>query len=68
MKRKSDALDLFKDFLVEVEHQSGKKLKILCTDGGGKYFSTEFIQFLKSSSIIHEKTNPNTPQENGVAE
>jgi len=31
-------------------------------------FSTKFIQFLKSSGIVHEKTNPDTPQENGVAE
>ncbi len=68
MKRKSDALDLFKDYLAESKHQSGKKLKILCTDGGGKYFSTKFIHFLKSSSIVHEKTNPDTPQENGMAE
>ncbi len=68
MKKKSDALELFKDFLAKAECQSGKKLKVLCTDGGGKYFSTDFIQFLKSSGIVHEKTNPNMPQENGVAE
>ena len=68
MKRKSDALDLFKDFLAESEHQSGKKLKILCTNGGGEYFSTKFTSYLKSSGIIHKKTNPDTPQENSVAE
>src|SRR5260370_6099600 len=68
MKKKSDALDLFKDYLAESECQSGKKLKVLHTNGGGKYFSTDFIQFLKSSSIVHEKTNPDTLQENGVAE
>ena len=68
MKKKSDALELFKDFLAESECQSGKKLRILCTDGGGKYFSTDFILFLKNSGIIHEKTNPDMPQENGMAE
>ena len=68
MKKKSDALDLFKDYLAESEHQSGKKLKILHTNGGGRYFSTEFIHFLKSSGIVHEKTNPDTPQENSMAE
>src|SRR5260370_28383332 len=68
MKKKSEALEFFKDFLMEAEHQSGKKLKVLHTDGGGEYFSTDFIQYLKSSSIIHEKTNPDTPQENGIAE
>src|SRR5260370_19002853 len=68
MKKKSDALDSFKDFLAESKCQSGKKLKFLHTDGGGEYFSTDFIQFLTSSGIVHKKTNPNMPQENGMAE
>src|SRR5258708_2303866 len=68
MKKKSDALEAFKDFLMEAECQSGKKLKVLHTDGGGEYFSTKFIQYLKNSGIVHEKTNPDTPQENGMAE
>src|SRR5260370_29814739 len=68
MKKRSDALELFKDFLVEAECQSGKKLKIFCTDGGGEYFSTNFIQYLKSSGIVHKKTNPDTLQENSIAE
>jgi len=54
MKKKSDALNLFKDFLAESECQLGKKLKILCTNGGGEYFSTDFIQFLETSGIVHE--------------
>ena len=68
MKHKSDALELFKEFLMEAECQLGKKLKVLRTNGSGKYFSREFIQYLKDSGIVHEKTNPDTPQENGVAE
>ena len=38
------------------------------TDGGGEYFSSDFVAYLKSVSIVHESTNPWTPQENGVAE
>jgi hypothetical protein len=68
MKKKSDALELFKEFLSKAERQTGKRIKVLRTDGGGEYFSSDFIQFLKESGIVHEKTNPNTPQENGVAE
>ncbi len=68
IKKKSDALETFKDFLVESECQTGHKLKVLHTDGGGKYFSNEFTEYLKGHGIIHEKTNPDTPQENGVAE
>ncbi len=68
MKKKSEALDLFKEFMAKSKHQTGKKLKILCTDGGGEYFSNKFIKYLKSAGIIHEKTNLDTPQENGITE
>jgi hypothetical protein len=68
MKNKSDALERFKEYLAEAERQTGCKLKILRTDGGGEYFSSEFATYLKNIGIIHEKTNPRTPQENGVAE
>ena len=39
MKNKSDALQKFKEFLTKAEHQTGFKLKIFRTNGGGKYFS-----------------------------
>jgi len=54
--------------LVESERQTDKKLKVFRTDGGGEYFSNDFIQYLSNHGIIHEKTNPDTPQENGVVE
>jgi hypothetical protein len=68
IKRKSEALEQFKEFLSQSEQQLGKRLKVLCTDGGGEYFSTEFVEYLKAEGIVHEKTNPDTLQENGVAE
>ena len=54
--------------MVESECQTDKKLKVFCTDGGGEYFSNDFIQYLSNHGIVHEKTNPDTPQENGIAE
>jgi hypothetical protein len=68
MKRKSEALKQFKEFLPQSEQQSGRRLKVLCTDGRGEYFSTDFIEYLKEEGIVHEKTNPDMPQENGIAE
>src|SRR5260370_31306375 len=67
MKKKSEALKIFKDFLMQAECQLSKKLKVLCTNGGGEYFSNDFIQYLNNVGIVHEKTNLDTPQENGVA-
>jgi hypothetical protein len=68
IKKESDTLEVFKEFLAEAEQQSGNRLKILRTDGGGEYSSPEFTDYLKEASIVHEKTGPNTPQEHCVAE
>jgi len=38
------------------------------SDGGGEYSSGQFTKYLKSKEIHHEFTNPDTPQENSVAE
>jgi len=38
------------------------------SNGGGEYSSRRFAKYLKSKGIHHKFTNPNTPQENGVAE
>ncbi|WJX39045.1 hypothetical protein P8452_26635 [Trifolium repens] len=58
IKAKSDALEVFKRFKTLVEKQSDKSLKILRTDGGGEYTSTEFENFCKDQGIIHEKNLP----------
>ncbi|SRR5258707_12467468 len=68
MKNKSDALEKFKEYLTEVEQQTGCRLKILQMDGGGKYFLLDFTSYLKSISITHELTNLHTLQENSVTE
>lgn len=43
-------------------------MKVLRSDGGGKYASTEFADFCEKEGIIHEFTPPYTPQHNGAAE
>ena len=68
LKRKSEVFDRFKKWKALVENASGKKMKVLRTDGGGEYTSTEFEEFLKSAGIRHEQTIPKTPEQNGVAE
>ncbi|KAK2388316.1 hypothetical protein QL285_062010 [Trifolium repens] len=65
---KSDAFEVFKRFKTLVEKQSDKSLKVLRTDGGGEYTSTEFENYCKEQGIIHEVTAPYTPQHNGLAE
>ncbi|MDR5650747.1 hypothetical protein QKW61_014320, partial [Staphylococcus nepalensis] len=55
----------FITFKTEVENQCGKTIKRLRSDRGGEYY---FPDYCESVGIIHEKTAPYTPQQNGVAE
>lgn len=51
-----------------VELLTGRKVKVLCTDGVGEYTSDQFEDYLRNLGIIHNTTVPDTPQQNGVSE
>ncbi|KAK1570844.1 hypothetical protein Q3G72_007904 [Acer saccharum] len=68
MRHKSDAFDMFKAFKAEVENQLEKHIKILRSDRGGEYLSSEFQQYLIDNGIVSQFSAPGTPQQNGVAE
>ena len=68
LKRKSEVFNRFQMWKALVENESGKKLKVLRTDGGSEYTSTEFEHFLQSAGIHHEQTVPKTPEQNNVVE
>jgi hypothetical protein len=68
LKTKDEALDLFKIYKAEVENQLERKIKRVRSDRGGEYFSNEFNLFCAEHGIIHERTPPNSPQSNGIAE
>ncbi|GJS58887.1 retrovirus-related pol polyprotein from transposon TNT 1-94 [Tanacetum coccineum] len=67
LKSKDQAFETFKIYKAEVENQRGKKIQILRSDRGGEYFSTEFSCYCESQGLIHQRTAPYTPQQNGVA-
>ena len=68
MSNKDEAFEFFKRYKAEVENQKGRKIKVLRSDRGGEYFSNEFSLFCEEHGIIHQKTAPYTPQQNGLAE
>jgi hypothetical protein len=68
IKNKSDTFIKFINYKALIETQTGKKLKILRSDGGGEYINDEMHQFLAKHGIRHETTTAETPQQNGVAE
>ncbi|CAA0839096.1 Unknown protein, partial [Striga hermonthica] len=75
---KSEALDMFKAFKVEVENQLSKRIKIIRSDRGGEYYGRNdgsgehrpgpFANFLKECGIVPQYTMPGSPSMNGVAE
>ena len=68
LKHKDEAFQRFVEWKALVEKSSGHQVKVLRTNNGGEYTSTQFEAFLKAEGIRHERTVPKTPQQNGVAE
>ena len=68
LTQKSDAIRAFTAFKATVEKQTGKSLRVLRSDNGGEYESREFTELLQQSGIVHQRSAPHTPEQNGVAE
>ncbi|KAL0328091.1 UNVERIFIED_CONTAM: hypothetical protein Scaly_2241700 [Sesamum calycinum] len=54
MRYKSEVFVRFKEFRLEVENQTGCKIKTLRSDRGGEYLSGEFIDYLKENGYPKE--------------
>eukprot|EP00253_Pinus_taeda_P021243 PITA_21243 len=61
LKKKSEALDRFKEFKALVENKIEKKIKVLRIDNGGEFCSKEFEEFYKKRGTARQKTTPYTP-------
>lgn len=68
IRSKSETFSRFKEFKAMTEKQSGHYVKVLRSDGGGKYDSKSFTQYCKEQGIRRQFTCRYTPQQNGVAE
>jgi transposase InsO family protein len=68
LRSKSEVFCTFTEFFAYVANQFSASIKTLRTDSVGEYLSTEFQAFLASKGILHQRSCPSTPQQNGVAE
>ena len=68
LKHKDDVSPLIKELIIRLERQTDKVVKTVCTDGGGEFVSKELEGWFKERGIVHKKSAPHTPQQNGVAE
>ena len=67
LRRKSDALNAFKQLVAEVE-ADGFKIKLLKSDNGGEYVSEDFKTYCAQEKIVQRFTSPHTPQSNSISE
>ena len=75
---KSQSLEVFKSFKVEVENQLNKRIKNVRSDRGGEYYGKDdgsgeqrsgpFAKFLEECGIVPQYTMPGSLSMNGVAE
>lgn len=68
MKAKSEVLQRFEEYRCMAENFHDRKVKVLRSDNGGEYTSTDFKEYLTEHGIKHQLTIPGTPEQNGVAE
>ncbi|RVW63464.1 Retrovirus-related Pol polyprotein from transposon TNT 1-94 [Vitis vinifera] len=77
MHEKSQAIDIFEMFIIQVERQLDKKIKIVRSNRGGEYYGRydesgqnpgPFAKFLEKRGIRAQYTMSGTPQQNGVVE
>jgi transposase InsO family protein len=68
LREKSEVSKTLKAFISWAELETGQKMKVLYSDGGGKYLAGHLQQYLQERSIKHKITTANMPQHNGMAE
>jgi hypothetical protein len=68
MKHNGEVFQHFLNFKSMVEKEKGVNIKCLRYDGGGKYFSNEFSEYLKEHGILKKYSCSYSPQQNGVVE
>jgi transposase InsO family protein len=68
LKNKSEVYEKFQEYVSMVENFTGLKVKTLRTDNGGEYVSNDFSKYCVNKGIVHQYSNPYTPEQNGVSE
>lgn len=68
LKTKEDVREHLDNFKRMAENQTGYRLKIYRTDGGGEFVNRDLENYLVKSGIHFQSSNSSTPQQNGLAE
>jgi transposase InsO family protein len=66
LKEKNESFEKFKIFKSLIENQIGNRLRVVRSDKGGEFMSSDFKELCDKHRIKREYTIPGTPQKNGV--
>ena len=68
LKKKSDAYQVIKDFILETKTQQGVTFKRFRADNGGEYIDHRVVDLFKDHGIINEPTPSHSPETLGIPE
>lgn len=68
LHHKNQATQAFREFKAWAETQTGHKITCVRSDRGTEFTSEDFTSVLKEYGIEHQKSTPDSPQQNGRAE
>lgn len=68
IKQKSDVMEVFKKYNAMIKNKYMHSVRILHTDNGREYVNKSFEDYLNKEGIVHERTAPYTPEQNGRVE
>lgn len=68
MANKSEVKEYINKYIVRVERELERKVKRIRTDNGLELCNNDLRTLFNNLGIKHERTNPYSPQMNGVAE
>lgn len=68
LSNKSEVPGILKRYVELVKNKFGRKIKVIRSDRGGEYLSTNLRKFLAEEGIQTQLTAAYSPQQNGVAE
>ena len=68
LKKKSEVVVKMKEFQALYENQCGERLKCVCSDNGTEFVNKKMAELFRQKGIMHQRTVPYSPQQNGVAE
>ncbi len=67
ISKKSEVANVFGEYMIMFENQTGKTIKAVRSDNGGEFMG-EFAEILRKKGIRHFRTVPHAPWQNGIAE